>query len=173
MSESFDFIVREMVTGSLTTMLNLLKVLVPLMIVIQILMTYGIIEKLASKMEGFGRLMGMSKNAMFPLLVGFVMGVSYGAGTLLELNKTNPLSKRDMVLVGIFMFLCHGVIETGLLFGVAGASVLVITLGRALIALTVTIILARTPFIKKMDNALPLKVTPQAKEALEDLATKE
>jgi hypothetical protein len=173
MSESFDFIVREMVTGSLTTMLNLLKVLVPLMIVIQILMTYGIIEKLASKMEGFGRLMGMSKNAMFPLLVGFVMGVSYGAGTLLELNKTNPLSKRDMVLVGIFMFLCHGVIETGLLFGVAGASVLVITLGRALIALTVTIILARTPFIKKMDNTMPLTVTPQAKEALEDLATKE
>lgn len=173
MSESLDFIVREMVTGSLTTVLNLLKVLIPLMIVIQILMTYGLIEKLASKMEGFASLMGVSKNAMFPLLVGFVMGVSYGAGTLLELNKTNPLSRRDMVLIGIFIFLCHGVIETGLLFGVAGASVLVITLGRTLIALIATIILARTPFIKKMDNTLPITNAPQAEEALKDLAPKE
>ncbi len=173
MSESIDFIVKEMVTGSLTTVLNLLKVLIPLMIVIQILMTYGLIEKLASKMEGFARLMGVSKNAMFPLLVGFVMGVSYGAGTLLELNKTNPLSKRDMALIGIFIFLCHGVIETGLLFGVAGASVLVITLGRTLIALIVTIILARTPFIKKMDGTLPITNAPQAEEGLKDLATKE
>lgn len=173
MSASFDFIVREMLTGSLNTMFNLLKVLVPLMIVIEILMTYGIIEKFATKIEGFGRLMGMSKNAMFPLMVGFVMGVSYGAGTLLELNKTNPLSKRDMALVGIFMFICHGIIETGLLFGVAGASVLVITLGRTLIALVVTIVLARTPFIKNMDNTVPITNKPNAEEALEKLATKE
>lgn len=173
MNASFDFIVREMITGSLTTMFNLLKVLVPLMIIIQLLMAYGIIEKFASRLEGFGRVMGMSKNAMFPLLVGFVMGVSYGAGTLLELNKTNPLSKRDMALVGIFIFLCHGIIETGLLFGVAGASILVITLGRTLIALVVTIILARTPFIKRMDNTTPLTNSPQAEEALEELAGKE
>lgn len=173
MSASFEFIVREMVTGSLNTMFNLLKVLVPLMIVIQLLMTYGIIEKFAAKLEGLSRLMGISKNAMFPLLVGFVMGVSYGAGTLLELNKTNPLSKRDMALVGIFIFLCHGIIEAGLLFGVAGASVWVLTLGRASIALIVTIVLARTPFIKRMDNTVPITNSPKAKEALEELSAKE
>ncbi len=173
MSASFEIIAMEMITGSLNTIFNLLKVLVPLMIVIQLLMVYHIIEKLASRLEGLGKLMGMSKNAMFPLLVGFVMGVSYGAGTLLELNKTNPLSKRDMALVGIFMFLCHGIIETAMLFGVAGASVWVITVGRTLIAFLVTIILARTPFIRRMDNQVPISNSPQAKEGLQELADRE
>lgn len=169
MCVSFDIIIKEMFTGSLTTILNLMKVLIPLMIVIQLLMVYQVLEKIAGKLEGLGKVMGMSKNAMLPLLVGFVMGVSYGAGTLLELNKSNPLSKRDMALVGIFMFLCHGVIETGMLFGVAGASVLVVTVVRTLIAFLITIILARTALIKRMDNSIPISSDKEVEEGLRRL----
>ena len=152
MSATTDVIINEMVTGSIATIFNLLKVLIPLMIIIEILMVYRIIEKVATKLEGIGKIMGMSKNAVFPLLVATFMGVTYGAGTIIEINKKTPLSRKDMALVGIFMYLCHGIIETGFLFYVAGANVLVVTLGRLVFALIVTMIAARLPYFKNMQD---------------------
>jgi len=157
MTATWNVILNEMLTGSLSTVLNLLKVMVPLMITIQLLMAYELIEKLAVKMEGLGRLMGISKNAMFPLLVAVVMGVSYGAGTIIELNKANPISSKDLALIGVFMYLCHGVIETAMLMGVAGASVPIITAGRLLVAFLITAILARTKFFRKLNNEIPAR----------------
>ncbi len=152
MSVTWDVILNEMITGSMTTIFNLLKVLIPLMIIIEILMVYKIIEKVATKLEGFGKIMGMSKNAVFPLLVAVFMGVTYGAGTIIEINNRTPLSRKDMALVAVFMYLCHGIIETGFLFYVAGANVFVVTLGRLVFALIVTMIAARLPYFKNMEG---------------------
>ncbi|MBK5246771.1 MAG: hypothetical protein JJE49_05805 [Peptostreptococcaceae bacterium] len=152
MSVTMDVIINEMITGAITTTINLLRVLIPLMIIIEILMVYKIIERLAIKLEGFGKIMGMSKNAVFPLLVAVFMGVTYGAGTIMEINKKTPLSKKDMALVAVFMYLCHGIIETGFLFYVAGANVLVVTIGRLAFALVATMIAARLPYFKNMEN---------------------
>ena len=152
MSASFDIILNEMLTGAIATTFNLLKVLIPLMIIVELLMVYHIIEKFATKLEGLGKIMGMSKNAVFPLLVAVFMGVTYGAGTIIEINKRTPLSRKDMALVAVFMYLCHGIIETGFLFYVAGANVLVVTLGRLFFALIVTMIAARLPYFKNMEN---------------------
>lgn len=152
MSATFEVMLNEMITGSIATIFNLLKVLVPLMIIVEILMVYKVIERLAMKMEGFAKIMGMSKDAIFPLLVGVFMGVTYGAGTIIEINKQTPLSKKDMALVAVFMYLCHGIIETGFLFYVAGANVFVITIGRLIFALVVTMIAARLPYFKNMEN---------------------
>ena len=152
MSATFDVIINEMVNGAIMTIFNLLKVLIPLMIIVEILMVYKIIEKVATKLEGLGKIMGMSKNAVFPLLVAVFMGVTYGAGTIIEINKRTPLSRKDMALVAVFMYLCHGIIETGFLFYVAGANVLVVTLGRLFFALIVTMIAARLPYFRNMEN---------------------
>lgn len=169
MSAGWDIIAMEILRGSLSTVVNLLKVLIPLMIIIELLMTYKVIEKLAVKLEILGKVMGMKKEAVFPLLVGIVMGVTYGAGTLIEINKKTPLSKRDFMLIGVFMYMCHGIIETGLLFGVAGASVIVVTLVRLLLAFVVTVILSKTPYFRNMDGSTP----DSPKLAGEDMAETE
>ncbi len=152
MTQSWEFIFDEMLLGVLSMILNLLKVLIPLFIIIEILTKLKIMEKIAKKLSWFGKIISVGPKAVFPLLVGLVMGVTYGAGTLIELNKTNPISKRDFMTIGIFMYMCHGLIETALIFYIVGANVWVITLGRFTIALVVTIILARTPWIKKLPN---------------------
>ena len=152
MSESWSYIFYEMYTGCFTTILNLLKVLVPLMIIIELLIQYDVLEKLSRKLEFLGRPMGISKDAIFPLLVGVVMGVTYGAGTIMELNQRKPLSKRDFALIGVFMYLCHGVIETGFLFGINGANVFVVVVVRLLIAFFITCIAARLPYFQKMEH---------------------
>ena len=152
MSATFEVMLNEMITGVIATTFNLLKVLVPLMIIVEILMVYKVIEKLATRLNGLAKLLGMTKDAIFPLLVGVFMGVTYGAGTIIEINKQTPLSKKDMALVATFMYLCHGIIETGFLFYVAGANVLVVTVGRLVFAMVVTMIAARLPYFKNMDN---------------------
>lgn len=150
MSATFDVIINEILTGWFGTVLNLAKILIPLMIVIELLRVYNIMEKLANKMSFLGKVMGMEKQSVFPLLVGVVMGVTYGAGTLIEINKETPISKKDYTLIGIFMFLCHGIIETALIFGVAGANVFFITIVRLLIAFVVTAIASRLPQIRNL-----------------------
>ncbi len=152
MSAGLDVILREMLTGSLSTIISVMKVLIPLMIIVEILMVYKVIERLAGSLEGIGRILGMSRNAIFPLLVGVVMGVTYGAGTIIEINKRTPLSRKDMALVAVFMYLCHGIIETGFLFYVAGANVLVVTLGRLLFSFLVTMLAARLPHFRNMTD---------------------
>ncbi len=154
MTASWNVIIEEIFHGSIMTILNLLKVLIPLMIIIELLMVYNVIEKVASKLEFLSKLMGIKKETLFPLLVGVVMGVTYGAGTLIEINKKTPISKRDLMLLGVFMYICHGIIETGLLFGVAGASIIVVTVVRFLLAFLVTIVLARTSYFKNMDGEI-------------------
>jgi len=152
MTASWNVILQEMLHGTLNTVFNLLKVLIPLMIIIELLITYNVLEKIARRLEFLGKPMGITKNAMFPLVVGVVMGITYGAGTLIELNKQNPLSRRDFLLIGIFMVLCHGIVEAGILFGIVGANVIIVVGVRLLIAFTITCVFARLPYFRHMTD---------------------
>ncbi|MDR1953562.1 MAG: hypothetical protein LBQ21_03665 [Clostridiales Family XIII bacterium] len=152
MSASWDVILHEMFFGSLSVIRNLILVIVPLMIIIEILIAFKLVEKLAARMNRFCRLIGIGKNALLPLLVGVLMGVSYGAGTLIEINRRTPLGKRDFALIGVFMYACHGIIETTILFGIAGGSVIVVGPVRLLVAVLITMVAARLPYFRKMTN---------------------
>lgn len=150
MSATAGVILNEIFFGCIGTALNLLKILIPLMIIVEILMVYHVMEKVADKLNFLAGALGLQKQSIFPLLVGVVMGVTYGAGTLIEINRRTPIPRRDYVLIGIFMFLCHGIIETAFIFGVAGANILAITVGRLAIAFLVTAIAARLPVFQRM-----------------------
>ena len=150
MSASAGVILQEIFLGCISTAFNMLKILIPLMIIVEILLVYNVMEKVADKLQFLAGALGMKKQSIFPLLVGVVMGVTYGAGTLMEINRKTPIPKKDFALIGIFMFICHGIIETGFIFGVAGANILVITLGRLVIAFIVTAVAARLPVFKRI-----------------------
>ena len=151
MSGSASVILQEIFFGCISTAINMLKILIPLMIIVEILMVYHVMEKVADKLQFLAGALGMQKQSIFPLLVGVVMGVTYGAGTLIEINRKTPIPKRDFALIGIFMFLCHGIIETAFIFGVAGANLLAVTAGRLIIAFAVTAIAARLPFFNRLE----------------------
>jgi hypothetical protein len=152
MSASLEIIAMEILTGSFHMILNVLKVIVPLMIVIEILTVYQVMKILAAKLTGVSRLLGMTPLSVLPLLVTTIMGVSYGAGTLLEMNRVNPIPKRDLVLMAIFFFICHAIIESTAIWVAAGADLAMISVGRLFFAVLFTVIAARLPFIKAIGN---------------------
>ncbi len=141
--------INEMVTGVISTVKMLLIIIIPLFIVLEILIQTGAINKLSRKLRWFAKLIKVDDKAILPLLVAILMGVSYGAGTLMELNKENPLSKRDFMIIGVFMYMCHSLIETTLLFTVIGANVWYISVARFVITLIITMIIARSKWIQK------------------------
>lgn len=146
MTASFSEIFIEIVTGSISIILNVLKVLIPLMIFIEFLHVYHVMEKLSAKLKGVSRLLGITPPAILPLLVATIMGVTYGAGTLIEMNERDPLPRKDFILIAVFFFICHGIIETTAIWANAGANVFVISLGRLGFAVLFTMIMARLPF---------------------------
>ena len=147
MSASLDIILQEILFGCFSTVLNVLKILIPLMIIIELLSVYHVMEKLAKALSGATKLLGMTPPAILPLLVATVMGVTYGAGTLIEMNKKDPLPRKDFLLIAIFFFVCHGIIETTMIWGTAGANVLAVSFGRLFFAVIITMIAARLPFL--------------------------
>jgi hypothetical protein len=151
-SAPWDAILREMCTGALSTVWSLFKIIVPLMILIEVLLAYRLIERMAAGIGFLSRVLGIGKDALLPLLVALFMGVSYGAGALMEINSRTPLSKRDFALTAIFIYCCHGIIETTLIFAAAGASVLFVCVLRLLIAVLVTMIAARLPWIQALSH---------------------
>lgn len=150
MSASGMEILQEIFFGCISSAVNMLKILIPLMIIVEILMVYNVLEKIADKLNFLAKALGIQKQSIFPLLVGVVMGVTYGAGTLLEIHRKMPIPKKDFALIGIFIFICHGIIETSFIFAVAGADILTISIGRLVIAFAVTAVAARLPAIKKL-----------------------
>ena len=146
---SRDAIIHEMVFGVLNTVYLILRVLIPLMIGIELMMMYKVIEAMAEKMGFFCRLLGIGKDALLPLLVGLFLGVTYGAGAIAEMNRVQPLAKRDMALLGVFLFACHGIIENSYLFALAGANVVIISVVRLAIGIGVTMGAARLPIIRE------------------------
>jgi len=144
LTAGWDVILPIMGWGVLTTVINLLRVLIPLMIAVELMLAYHVIEKLAAKLGFFCRFLRIGQEALLPLLVGLLLGVTYGAGTIMELNRTRPIPKKDLMVLGVFIFSCHGIIENTYLFAINGANVLIISAVRLAIALVVTFAASRT-----------------------------
>jgi len=147
MSASWPDIFHEMLFGSLSLIWSLARIIIPLMIVIELMLKFKIAEKLARKMGWFCRLIGITKDAVLPLIVGTLLGVTYGAGLLIELQRQKPLSRKDFALIGVFLYSCHGLIETSFLFVMSGASLIFVVFVRLLFAVIITMIAARLPFL--------------------------
>ena len=66
----------------------------------------------------------------FSIIVGTLLGITYGAGVLI--SEANNLKKKDLFLVGTFLMICHAIIEDTLLFAIFGADFVVVVLVRTL-----------------------------------------
>lgn len=139
-------IFQEALFGTINTIWNMTKVVIPLMIIIQLMRDYKVLEKISIKLEPIAKILGISKEAIFPLIIGFITGISYGAGAVMEATNEAGLSKKDIFLTGVFLSCCHGILETTLIFTVIGANFWVLMIVRLASAFLLTILASK--FIK-------------------------
>lgn len=136
-------ILKEGVIGSIFCVLNMAKIVIPLMIVLQIFRDYKILEKVSNRLGFITRLLGLSKDAIFPMMVGVFLGISYGAGAIIEIAQEGNLNKKDLFLMAFFLICCHGVIETTLIFAAIGANPYIMLFTRFIAAFGLTYILSK------------------------------
>jgi hypothetical protein len=136
-------VIKEAFWGSLNSIKTIALILVPMMIFLQIARDYRLLDKVSNSLWGFARILGISKDAIFPLLVGIFFGISYGAGVIIETSKQGNLTKKDLLLIVIFLITCHGIVEDTLIFVVIGANGWLLVLLRTIVAILLTMVLSK------------------------------
>lgn len=136
-------IIYEAFNGSVITVLQIAVIVIPLMIVLQFIKEYGLLDKFSLIAAPFLKLFGISKYASLPFLTGLFFGISYGSGVIIQCAKDGLLSKRDLYLTMVFLAICHSIVEDNFLFIAIGADPYILFVGRLLLAVIVTFILSR------------------------------
>lgn len=85
----------------------------------------------------------LGKEAANITIIGMTLGLSFGAGLLIDEVKKGQISKRDTVLVVGFLGLCHSIIEDTLLILLLGADIYAILWGRLIFAICIVAIWGR------------------------------
>ncbi|WP_456437886.1 nucleoside recognition protein [Desulfurobacterium sp.] len=77
-------------------------------------------------------------NTMFSILTGLFLGITYGAGVLINEAESGSLTKRDILFIGTFLMICHSVIEDSFLFVIFGASWIPMVAIRVMLAVAIS-----------------------------------
>ena len=86
----------------------------------------------------------------FSIVAGLILGITYGAGVLINEAKSGNLSKKDILFIATFLMICHSIIEDTLLFVIFGANYWVLIGVRVILAIIVSF------FILKIANKFTL-----------------
>jgi hypothetical protein len=82
-------------------------------------------------------------NTSFSIIVGQLLGITYGAGILIREVDGGRLTRQDVFFIATFLMICHSIIEDALLFVIFGASYWVIVGVRVGAALIFSFLLVR------------------------------
>ncbi|MDR7857014.1 nucleoside recognition domain-containing protein [Tissierella sp.] len=148
----FWLYIKESSTGALGSVITMAKIIIPLMIAMEIFKSLDLIDKISKKMRPIARFLNISNEAVLPLIIGLIFGLSYGAGVIIESVEENNLSKKDLYTLMIFLIACHAVIEDTLLFVVIGANLWLLLGVRVGVAIIISY------FASKVLNRIELKI---------------
>ena len=139
---SFLQVVGEGLIGAGQQVLQIALIVIPLMVVMQFLEEFKVLEKVSRRLEKVVSVIGISGAGALPLLVGLTLGLAYGAGMIIKYGKEGKLTKREMVLIITFLSLNHSLFEDVLLFVAIGARGTVLQVIRMTVAIVLTAALA-------------------------------
>ena len=122
---------------------QLALIVFPVMVMIQVLKDLGALERFAAWMRPLMRPFGVAPHGAVTMAGGLIFGLAFGAGVILEQVREQEFTKREITLMVLFLCACHAVIEDTLIFIPLGINVLPLLLIRLLVAITLTLLIAR------------------------------
>lgn len=137
--------------GLTEAMLWMLVILVGLFWALELFKAFGIMDWLMKALLPVLRLAGVQKEAGHLTLVGLFLGISFGAGVLIQEARSQTVSPRQIFLSCVFMGFAHSVVEDTLVMMALGADVFAVLVGRVLFAIVATGAIAL--LLKQMSDA--------------------
>ncbi|PIE60818.1 MAG: nucleoside recognition protein [Desulfobulbus propionicus] len=117
-------------TGAVTLSIKVITLITVIIVCMDMIKALPVVKK---KME--------QVNTSFSILVGQLLGITYGASILIREVQRGTLSRRDIFFVATFLMICHSIIEDILLFVIFGASFWVIFTLRVVAAVVVSYVM--------------------------------
>ncbi|MCG7496579.1 hypothetical protein MHO82_06875 [Vibrio sp. Of7-15] len=114
-----------------------------LMLLLRVLRLIGIEALMQKMLSPLLRSLTIGKEATNVTIIGLTLGLSFGAGLLIDEAKSGNIGKRDILLSVCFLGLAHSLIEDTLLILLIGADITSILWGRLLFAIVVIAAMAR------------------------------
>jgi Fe2+ transport system protein B len=152
----WPLILHEILTNSVRITLLLTAIIIPLMIGLALLKDSRLLDRAAGMLQPVMQWLRLSNNAAYPLLAGLFLGIVFGSGVILSFARDGSLTKRDLMLVLVFLGICHSIIEDTVVFMALGANWWILISVRfvlaALAALTVSLIMRPKPGVVDLLN---------------------
>ncbi len=93
-------------------------------------------------------------NTSFSIIVGQLLGITYGAGILIRETTQGTLSRKDIFFISTFLMICHSLVEDVLLFVLFGANYWVIIGVRFTAALFISCTLLQVFRVVSIDRVV-------------------
>lgn len=134
------------ILGSLKSIWGIAIIVIPLMIFMEIAKDIKLLDFISKLFKPVTRLFRTHEKSAFPLAVGIIFGISYGAGVLIKSSEDGEIDTNSLFIISVFLAACHAIVEDTLLFVAVGAQGVIIVLVRVIIAFIATTIISR--FVK-------------------------
>ena len=145
----WQIILQEIITGGVRIAVLVPAIIIPLMVVLALLTDTRLLDRGVGFIQPVMRRFNLSKRVAFPLLAGLFLGIVFGSGVIISFANDGTLTKRDLILVLVFLGICHSIIEDTLIFAALGANWWVLISCRfvlaALAAFAVSLVLPSSP----------------------------
>ncbi len=130
----WPLIAREILTNSARIALVLCGIIIPLMMGLALLRDSHLLDRVAGFLQPVMRRFNLSNRAAYPLLAGLFLGIVFGSGVIISFARDGSLTKRDLMLVLVFLGICHSIIEDTVVFIALGANGWILIAVRIILA---------------------------------------
>lgn len=126
--------IKNYFVGLLNLGWKIFAILFLIFLFLELVQRLGLLAKGNQRIARGVRFLGFSEQAVAPLLAGIFFGILYGAGVIADLIKKQGVNKKQVLLVSVFLAMCHAIFEDTGLFLVLGANIFWLTVPRLILA---------------------------------------
>ena len=119
---NWQVILQEIITGGAYIAVLVPAIIIPLMVVLALLTDSRLLDRGVGFIQPVMQRLNLSNRVAFPLLAGLFLGIVFGSGVIISFANDGTLTKRDLILVLVFLGICHSIIEDTLIFAALGAN---------------------------------------------------
>lgn len=149
----FEHFFKEFMFTMLGNLLKIIIIITVILVALEILKALKVLDFLNRIFYTVTKPLGITQSATMPLLIGILAGLTYGAGAILASYANQEMTRKDVILVSVFLCCCHALPEDTLLFIAAGANGLLIAAIRFVLAVFSTLLVGFV--LKQREKNIP------------------
>jgi len=130
-------IIVNLLRGAAGLLGQLALIFITVMIIVEVLKHYQILEKITGLLTPLTKLAGIHPEGNLPLLAGLLLGIGYGGAIIIDSAKAGKLGPADIYLINLFLVICHSLVEDTLIWLAIGARAIPVQIARLVLAVMI------------------------------------